>query len=295
MKGLLLEIPFFMLGGWMYLYDRWLMKRGRRAPFNEDILRSPGHSARKAQINTAIDLLMYMVVVGAGPFMLLAFMSESLIANWIIGIGGSVVIVYCLYEAVRLYRLMLRLHLGVDAELATGAELNFLMRDGAWVFHDVPYAYGNIDHVVISAGGVFAVETKGFSKPTDDSRSSQENAKVQVSDGRLHFPDGRRSGAPLDQAKRHGNWLRGEIKRRFGFSVPVQAVLALPGWMIEGGYDPDCWVINPRRGNALRHAVTKQTLDSKTVTVIASWIEDLARSVTPKSREYDPKSELSFE
>ena len=39
------------------------------------------------------------------------------------------------------------------------------MRRGAYVFHDVPADNFNIDHVVVSGQGIFAVETKGFTKP----------------------------------------------------------------------------------------------------------------------------------
>ena len=60
---------------------------------------------------------------------------------------------------------VIRLHQGVEAEIATGQELSLLMRDGAWVFHDIPYQYGNIDHVIVSRGSIFAIETKGYSKP----------------------------------------------------------------------------------------------------------------------------------
>lgn len=162
------------------------------------------------------------------------------------------------------------------------------MRDGAWVYHDIPYPYGNIDHVVIGTGGVFAIETKGVSKPVDPSRSGADNATLTVKEGALVLPHGR-TNRPIEQAKVHAKWLRQEIKRRFELSVPVQAVVALPGWMINGGFDDDCWVINPKRGNALRNSVTKSKIEPEEVTRIAAWVEDLARSVAPKSKEFDSK------
>ena len=54
---------------------------------------------------------------------------------------------------------------GLRGEEYTGQELNFLMRDGAYVFHDIPYKYGNIDHVVVCQSRILAVETKAYSKP----------------------------------------------------------------------------------------------------------------------------------
>jgi hypothetical protein len=94
---------------------------------------------------------------------------------------------------------------------------------------------------------------------------------------------------PIDQANTHAKWLRNEIKRRFSLTVPVRAVVAIPGWMINGGFDRDCWVVNPKRGNALRGAVTKPVVSSENVKLIAAWVEDLARSLPAKSKEFDAK------
>ena len=55
--------------------------------------------------------------------------------------------------------------LGLEGELATGEELNQLMLDGCRVFHDIPFRFGNIDHVVVSQSGVFSVNTKMLGKP----------------------------------------------------------------------------------------------------------------------------------
>jgi len=236
-----------------------------------------------------MDLLLYMVGVAAGPFFFAAMQTQFAIVNWIIALIGVILVVFWFIQAIKLFKKVIRQNLGLDAELATGSELNLLMHDGAWVFHDIPYQYGNIDHVIVSAGGVFAVETKGISKPTDRSKPGFENATLSVEKGVLKLPHATTS-KPINQAKTHAKWIRGEVQRKFGISVPVKAVVALPGWMIRGGYDDDCWVINPKRGNALRSAITKSVLDPKQVQLIAAWIEDLARSVQAKSREFDPKT-----
>jgi len=49
------------------------------------------------------------------------------------------------------------LGLGREGEEYTGQELNFLMSKGAIVYHDIPYIYGNIDHVVIALDKIFAI------------------------------------------------------------------------------------------------------------------------------------------
>jgi hypothetical protein len=288
-KILLLEIPLLLLAAWIFLFDRRMASRGRRSPFNENILNSPGHSARKAQLERIGDFVFYVFGVAAAPFIFAAAKTESMLINWLFGVTGLLAVSFCFYKAVKLYKLLTRLNLGVDAELAAGQELNLLMRDGAWVYHDIQYTYGNIDHVVIGTGGVFAVETKGISKPTDQDRSGSENATLTVTDGTLVLPHAR-TKKPIEQATRHAKWLRQEIEKRVGVSVPVRAVVAIPGWMINGGFDGDCWVINPKRGNALRASVSRNQIEPEVVSRIAAWAEDLARTVAPKSKQLDPKS-----
>lgn len=78
------------------------------------------------------------------------------------------------------------LSLGRDAEVAVGQELNQLARDGFDVFHDV-YGDGpfNVDHVVVGRSGVYAIETKGRSKPL---RNGKAEFKVRIEGDRLVFP-----------------------------------------------------------------------------------------------------------
>jgi hypothetical protein len=49
---------------------------------------------------------------------------------------------------------------GAEGEEAVGAILESLAAEGWHVIHDVSFGRGNIDHVVVGPGGVFAVETK---------------------------------------------------------------------------------------------------------------------------------------
>jgi Nuclease-related domain len=71
-----------------------------------------------------------------------------------------------LVGAARLFQLrgkVKRLKLGRDGERLVGQFLEQLRVDGARIFHDVPGEGSNLDHVVISAHGLFVVETKTWS------------------------------------------------------------------------------------------------------------------------------------
>ncbi len=287
----LLMLPALLFIAWMTIRIKQLQNRGKRSPFNEDILRIPAFSLRKAQTDSATGFLMYSFGVFITPLFASVITNENSILNIVVFGLALGFTTWCFYKAAKLFNTAIRLHQAVDAEMATGQELNLLMRDGAWVFHDIPYQYGNIDHVIVSSGGVFAIETKGYGKPTNNVSSSAENFRVTVENNVLILPQAK-TKQPIEQAKTHAKWLRNEIQRRFGLTVPVRPVVALPGWMITGGFDGDCWVINPKRGNALRNAVIKSTIRDSDANLISSWIEDLARSVAPKSKEFDAQPEI---
>ena len=157
--------------------------------------------------------------------------------------------VWFFWKAIKLFKEAKIKDLGCDGERYTGQELNYLMRSGAWVYHDLPYQYGNIDHMVVSTGGVFVVETKAVSKP-QVGKGKKREAKVECKNGVLHFPHISTS-LPLKQAGIHAKYVEKYLQKRAGLRVPVKAVVALPGWFIEG-QGGDVEIINPKRGLACR-------------------------------------------
>ena len=134
------------------------------------------------------------------------------------------------YRAFYLVRKIRRLSLGREAEMAVGQELNQLLSCGFRVFHDiVGDAAFNVDHVVVGPSGVFAVETKGRTKPLRDGKAAY---RVELYGDRLIFP-GWADTRSLEQARRNGEWLAKWLSAATGEVVRVQPVLALPGWFIE--------------------------------------------------------------
>jgi hypothetical protein len=101
---------------------------------------------------------------------------------------------------------------------------------------------------VICASGLFAVETKGFTKPRDlDGRAA---ATVTFDGKTLKFPT-RTTEEPLDQAARQAQWLAKWASSAVGEPVSVTPVLVLPGWFVE----------RKGRGNT-RHQRRRGQLDS---------------------------------
>jgi hypothetical protein len=133
--------------------------------------------------------------------------------------------------------------LGFARERAVAEELNQLMLDGCRVFHDVPMEpYGNIDHVLVTPTGIYAVETKMRRKRKAPGRRDYE---VEFDGKALQFPyavDLR----SLDQAKQQADRLRVFLSKAVGEPVKIGAILALPGWLVTSRVKAEIKVLNPR-------------------------------------------------
>lgn len=135
-----------------------------------------------------------------------------------------------LYRYVRHYRAREQARDGLLAERVTGMQLNRLMASGCLVMHDLPADNFNIDHVVISPAGVFAIETKSFRKPKRI--APNQACKVSYDGVGLAFPDFS-TRAPIEQAGRQAKWLRGVLEEVLKRDVHVVPAVALPGWYVE--------------------------------------------------------------
>jgi hypothetical protein len=288
--NLLFVLPFlFAIPTVALLFPVWAMRRRNRyAPLVENRLRLPAESTHQMLIDLFTDVLGYYMMMFASIAGLLFIVMQfdyHIIAVVITVVGG----VFSLsYQAYRLYvdfQKAMNFRVGADGEAYTGQELNLLARSGAFVFHDIPYKYGNIDHVVVGFDAIFAVETKAVRKPVDT--DGKREGRV-VYDGRqLVFPH-HRTDAPLKQARCHADYLRLLIKRA-GCNIPVVAVVAIPGWYVEsnGTSNPEVLVMNPKRGRFLcKKLGERRKCDQFDAAV--SKIESIARMDSPLSSITDP-------
>ena len=140
---------------------------------------------------------------------------------------------------------------GIRAEQAVAQELAEMLAGRNRIIHDVQAKQFNIDHVVITPGGIFAVETKSRLKPAAGQGS--EAAKVFYDGKGLKFP-GWMETEPVEQARRQADWLARHLQAATGERLPVVAVLALPGWYVENTAritDDMVRVINPKNASWL--------------------------------------------
>jgi hypothetical protein len=132
------------------------------------------------------------------------------------------------------------LRLGRDGERCVGQFLERLREDGGQVFHDIPGKNFSLDHVVISPHGVYAIETKTFSKPWPKARITVEGDSLRVA-GRI--PDRN----PIEQASASARWLSSHLEELTGRKFPVRGVVVFPGWFVEQPSERGpVWVLEPK-------------------------------------------------
>ena len=267
--------------------DQKIRRRNRRTPLTRNMLRTPGETLRSELAELELD---FGWEFGVAFFLPLLFCTNA----FQIGRGlqpvniALLVIVVIATTAVFEYWILRRifkrmekirnLRLGLEGELASAEELNKLMLAGFHVYHDLPFQYGNIDHVVIGVSGVFAVETKARAK----SNAQPEGHKVTVDHNKdgLRFAD-QNWKMPVRQMETTQRWLSQHLSEATGLSVNVISVLALPGYFIEKQIGSGKFkVINP--------VSCKRDFDDglkrhshEEVQRIAHQVEQLCRNVEP--------------
>lgn len=296
-KLFLSNLPTVIVGGIFLfiiglLYFFRVYKKDRKSPLTRDLLRSPGESLRIKIENLSSDIAVYLMVLYLLPSMILAtYLSQVYFGavkenNVIIGIyffAALGFIGFCLYKLWKLLKERNNYQLGLDCELAVGQELNQLMLNGCRVFHDFPVEEFNkkfnIDHIVVSTKGVFAVETKGRAK--SDKNPDKEERVFYDGQG-LKFP-GWAEKEPLEQAKSNADWLSRWLGSAVGESVSVYPIVALPGWYVERreASKTEVYVINPKNPQALFNIIGKCSLSETLIERICHQLEQKCRDVEP--------------
>ncbi|WP_461517838.1 nuclease-related domain-containing protein [Porticoccus sp.] len=277
----------------LFLSVYWQRKKNKFSPFTEKLLRSPGYTLGKQFDDLMSEVLVGYLLVALSPiFYLLSFKSLRGVTHLVILVVVLLAMAYGIKKLVFIFAEANKLRLGLDGEVYTGQELNFLMRKGAWVYHDIPYQYGNIDHVVVSTGGVFVVETKAVRKPAGEDGKRQSRARSI--NGKIQFPHLTTDG-PVKQARLHAGYVKNFLHRNTGKNYPVTAVVALPGWYVTAEKQNDWLLINPKRGGGLTSFVERNIIPASEVEIIANHIESFARTVQSGVDRHDPDAHKKYD
>jgi hypothetical protein len=275
-------VPFtvlFLILWWDYRSRQRRLKH----PFTKFLLRPPGESLRLRieelddVLNERLFQLILLGVITAIALRTFWSLTPVVIAVTVLFFAASAVIAFQLRKSIKLRR---DCYLGFLGERAVGEELSQLLAAGWRVFHDVEFQARpggkpfNVDHVVVGLGGVFAIETKTRWKQLGGPQN------VVVFDGTvLHFPWGAEDFGLRNAADRGahlGQWLSGALNQ----SVPVQPVLALPGWSVTRKARGSTIVVSGGEiAGYFRNLEKGQKLDAQTVAAICGLLDQKCRDV----------------
>ena len=268
--------------------------RHRKNPLTVTLLRAPGHSMQIQLEDLNWDIGALMFLLGFAPVMVgfihlaesyLAGMPETVtraVVNLIAMVGLTA---YLIRQLLAKVAKRADLRLGYDAERATGQELQRLAPRGYRIYHDIPAAGFNIDHVVVGPTGVYAVETKGRSKRHD--QPGQDSSKVTYDGEALRFPGWIESN-PIRQAKDNAAWLANELCRAVGESVKVKPVLSICGWYVQRESKSPPIVYNGKNPEAVFPKIVVQPLTDQTIERICYQLEQWVGDVEPAAYRQTP-------
>ena len=179
------------------------------------------------------------------------------------------------YKTWGAFRRVHNLKLGRDGERAVGQFLERLRERGAQVIHDFPGEKFNIDHVVVHQSGIYAIETKTYSKP------DRGESKILFDGQSVRIPGRKLERDPVQQARAQAKWLQDLILETSGKRVPVRPVVVFPGWFVvptAEAKSSDVWVLNPKALPAfIEHSDTQ--LVEADVHMVASHLTRYVRDV----------------
>lgn len=223
-------------------------KRETRSPLKHKPLRNPGESLEEERQRLIEDKVM-------PPFLtVLVFIVFALWEWWrwftksppqpvLMTLIAILAVAFCAYRIVKVVPQLRSLNLGLEGEKAVGQFLEAHRESGWHVFNDIPGDGFNIDHVLISPQGVFAVETKTFSKP------KRGKAVVKYDGEKVRVNGWEPDRNPVVQARAARDWLGNLLFETTAMRYPVRGVVIFPGWYVESpqsGKRPDVWVLNEK-------------------------------------------------
>jgi hypothetical protein len=273
-------IPTIALLGWTKWFIHCRDKRSRR-PFDE-MPRPAGWSLQNRTGSLMEDFILFFMVANTAGLVAWALATHDKGSPAFILSVGFVACGLLYYRAYRSIRSCMNHRLGLLGEQVTGQILDQLSSDSIRVFHDLEIREPgkkpwNIDHVVITPAGVFAIETKTRRKPRGIAPDGQQGHKVIFDGQQLRFPApmaADRHG--LDQTQRNADWLTGKLATLNGCAVPVTPVLVLPGWWVEAKGKGPVTVLNPK---GLRSFLNGRApaLSAERQSAIAAQLEERCR------------------
>jgi hypothetical protein len=224
------------------------MSKKRTSPIKEKTLRHPGQSLDEKLDKIISEDVVHYYFLGIG-FILWAGYEWlryyfKIPPNPVIPTVLAILVApYCAYKLLKIYKETRLIIQGREGERAVGQYLESLRADGCIVFHDIIAENFNLDHVVVSKKGIYAIETKTYSKP------EKGEAKILFDGEKLSIQGAGSYNQPVIQVNSASTWLQNTLKASTGKTFTVKPVILFPGWFVESteqGKKSNTWVLNPK-------------------------------------------------
>jgi hypothetical protein len=224
-------------------WDRSRREETEKAPQQQKLLRPPGHSVglfleQRAEEFMSLSLWScFTMVIAAGTSIYFYFFWKAHSPGLWLTLGATflaicvLLVIFGMIKAFKTLEECRNLRLGLRGEQAVAEVLGEVGIFGFRSFHDFTIdGDWNIDHIVVGARGVFAIETKARRKRKT---SGSQPAHVVHPDGEnLMFPTWTDTKA-IPQAKRNARSLSAYLTKKTGESVSVEPLVVLPGWFVQ--------------------------------------------------------------
>ena len=162
---------------------------------------------------------------------------------------------------------------GLEGERFVGETLNRLNSESTFVFHDIPGNHFNVDHIIVSTRGIFAIETKHFNR---------EKGKDFFYDGSMIYrvmKNGKKFPCPelLPQIDGEARFIQQEIERRAEIKLPVIKVGILIGAYITCSENfKDYWLLNDVAFVKIFNQ-QREMFDDSVAKLVASHIREMVK------------------
>ena len=224
---------------------RRLMKK-TKSPIKAPLLRSPGQSVDEKinevfdeQVSSLIFIPLFMGALAGWDWIRWSF--DLPFTPWALTLGFLGTALYAYFKLKVVRARLVALKQGREGERAVGQYLETITDSECKIFHDIVVDDFNIDHIIISTKGVFAIETKTYSKP------NQGEVIIRHSGDVLYINKSKfESRDELVQAKAAANWVRKFYEKHLDKRLQVKPVLLFPGWFIKTEGNQDVWVLEPK-------------------------------------------------
>lgn len=284
-SAVIVLLPMIVMVAVVFSVKRRLDNDDRRDPITSELRLLPAagvleeRDKLREKLSDRLLMAMGLGLIVSGSLLLVRVPENARpmgLVDWaMVLIGLGVTSLLALRVARELPKLR-RLRLAARVEQASAQEIGAVLAGNNRLIHDVQAKDFNIDHVVITPAGVFAVETKSRRKPP--AGGGEKGVKVRYDGRKLEFPEWVET-EPLVQAERQARWLAAHLKAATGEAVDVTPVLALPGWYVENSArisDGMVRVVNPKNSAWLFLPNRTPVLDAPAIQRVTFAVEKLA-------------------